>query len=292
MTGTFRTIVIGMCFLLVAAIPQFAAAAFLSDFTGNTQFFNPSAQSDGVVNFAVYETGDSDWTDDFGAAIDAAIGELSPPLGPGTVGNGIDEDALYVYFYQIVNTNPNTLPAGVGDSALNQLELTLPALLSSVTSAGFITDYVFDDPTGVGPDGATGPAGNARLGTLADTTPGPDDVAGDHSPSEKLSISSPGTPLIGFTFLASIEPDFVQETPFDLLEIVFNPINAIPTGSWSSVFFITSNLPPIYWEAELEDGGDTHGDIPVPNPEPGTFLMTLGALACGLIGVLGARRKS
>jgi hypothetical protein len=58
------------------------------------------------------------------------------------------------------------------------------------------------------------------------------------------------------------------------------------------VFFLTSNYSPIYWPEELEDGGQTQADIPVPNPEPGSVAMVIGAIMAGFAAMVSVNRKS
>lgn len=282
---SFKSLRLGFTVLIVTASAGIAQAAFLPGYSGNSQFINPHASSDGVVNFGVYANTDGDWTNDFGLPANTIqqLFELSP--GPSVIGNGIDSAANFVYFYQIVNTDPD--PAT--DATLKELEINLPEGTSLVTSAGYLDGHVFDDPTDAtlpaGPDGATGPTGNARLGTDPDTTPDPDDVDGDGAPSES------GVVLTGFAAIGgAINPNWAEEADPFTLQFIFVP-SVIPTGSYSSVFFLTSNVGPDYLPAQLEDTDDTNADIPVPNPELGTFAMTISAFACALGAVIAARRK-
>ncbi|HEX6960765.1 MAG TPA: hypothetical protein VF175_02780, partial [Lacipirellula sp.] len=249
---------------LLSGMGQHASAGFLSNYSGNSQFqFDGAATSDGIVNFAVYHNpGGGDWTDDFGLPA-GTIQQLFEPSGSGqSVGNGLDTTAEYVYFYQIVNTDPNTSD----ESELKSLELFLPGTTSMITSAGYLDDYVFDD------GGPTGPTGNARLGTFTDTTAA-DDVPGDATPSESGAVPS------GSGFVAhgsAVEPDNADEIGSSTIEFNFTAQVPIPPGGFSSVFFLTSFGAPIYHPELLEDGDNTHADIPIPNPEPSSVAMTLG----------------
>jgi hypothetical protein len=294
---------------LVTSLPLFAIllansafGAFLNEFTGNSQTIDPDAGSDGVVNFSVYENidnvnGTQDWTDDFGILVDAAIIPLSqenPGDNPTSSIGGLDTNATYVYFYQMVNTNPDTS----AESRLGQFELTLPGGIDTITSAGFITSRVFNDPTDRAdhpgsPDGATGPhlngpLNNARLGLEDDTTAAPDDEAGDGEPSEKGINLAEATP---FAFLVEADsPEFANYDGGNIVEFIWNP--DIASSLYSTIFFVTSNFAPKYFPVETEDGGQASGDAPVPTPEPASMAMTLGALICGCAAVFARRYTS
>jgi hypothetical protein len=282
---------LGVCLLFLASSAVAARAGFFLDapvasvppgFVGNTQFINPvllvNSGSDGVVNFGVYarSVGDADWTDDFGAAVDAAIG------------GGVDGTASFVYFYQVVNSDP--IPVlGAPDDALVQLDVFTPP--GTVTSAGDVAGFVFSDLTAAG--AGTGPAGNVRLGTAADVTAPPDDVFGDASPSEAGPFLSAAAPFVadGSALSPTSVTFLALQTQFDF---------AVPAGAYTSVLFFTSNFAPTHFIADLSDGGSTSGDIPsplgplttTPTPEPGTWAMTIGALAIGLTAVFMNRRKA
>jgi hypothetical protein len=280
--------------LAMCTVHASEAGFFLDSFSGNSQFLNPfdipNAGSDGIVNFAVYQraVGDADWTDDFGGAVDAAIG------------GSVDADASFVYMYQVVNTNPNPLD----ESILKTLDIFLPAgLATSVTSTGLVGGFVFDDPSVLG--GPTGPTTNARLGNLADVTPFPDDFPANGAPSETLAppgladaapfAADAGALPAGATSVGAFTLQFTFSIPFTPPAIpLVSPL------SYSSVMFFTSDRSPVYLAQHLNDGGDTTADIPsafgpltaIPTPEPTTIAMTLGAIAVGLVAAFAGSRKS
>jgi hypothetical protein len=248
------------------AVAQPIEAAYLSAFTGNSQSIygpptlTPNPSSDGVTNFAVYNTVDADWTDDFA---------FGGPVTYGFGGPGAGNSSSYVYFYQAVNTNP--LP--LSEDALEAMQVELPGGVASITGAGFIPDTVFLDITPVA-GGPTGPAGNARLGALLDVTAG-DDVPGNGAPSEML-VASPG-----FASLGATEPLFIttgaSSLSFDFISVAGG--STIPSGGWSSILFITSNNPPTYLPGSLQDFSSTNGDIPSPvAPEPSAFVLVWAGL--------------
>jgi hypothetical protein len=288
-----KSVTLVLSLMIVLCVCQFAQAAFLPAFTGNTQFIDPDASSDGVVNFAVYQNPGGDWTDDFPEVPVSAFKELFEVTpGPNGIGNGIDITAAFVYMYQVVNTDPDT----DDESVLKQLELFFPVVgATAVSSAGYIAGFVFDDPTDADldtvADGATGPASgaakNTRLGIEPNVTGGTDDEGGDHLPSES------GVALTGFAAIGgTIAPNNAEQSGLFRVQFLWDtPGTVIPTGAFSPVVFITSNLPPMYWIEQLEDGDDTVADIPIPNPEPRTIVMSLGVLVCGLVALARAKAK-
>jgi hypothetical protein len=275
---------IPICLTLAAsfALVQFATAAFLPDYTGNSQFVlgpglpNIPAQGDGVVNFAVYENDDDDLSEFAGFSPTSLI-----------LLSLVDETADYVYMYQIVNTNPDI--GGGGEGALVHLTIPLPYGVSSVTSVGYFDGYVFDDATpGGDPTGPTGFGGNTRLGGPEVTSPA-EDVPGDASPSFSGAVlDSP--PLVGS--LGATDPILA------LLDSTASPdaldfYVLLTPSSYTSVMFLTSNLPPVYKPPSTLHNSpyQTLADIPVPGPEPSTTVMGIGVLVCGLVGIVAAKRK-
>lgn len=252
---------------LAAASSAVAEAGFLSDFTGRTEFVVGNAASDGLVNFAVYENTDGDWTDDFvggsGGSFDLAVIHL------GGFSSAVDAAAKFVYFYQVVNTDP-TSP----DDPLDNLLVPFPPGGSSlVTSAGRVTGFVFDD-NGDDDGGAVGPSGNERLG---------DDMTGDDD-------ATPGDATPGLSGVVLASPFFVAHASAKdatgAAALVSNFLrfswSSLETGEFSSLVFITSGIEPRYDTGVLKDTGTTDGDIPAPVPEPGTLALLFAGAPLGL----------
>ncbi len=261
---------------VLSALSHPASAGWLTSLTGNTQMSdNPS--SDGIVNFAVYKPDTNNWVTELGLSGVATSLLLS---------NYIDVDAAYVFFYQVVNTDPNAVP---GDPDHDLHVLKLPNYSSSaLTSIGYLADTVFTDGAPVGP------AGNRFLGSEAPGDDKGDDVV-DGIPSESgvsgvgfASDSSAYNPISGvmdsgdsmarFTWDQVIIPGFG----------VFGD-GAIPTGGYSSVVFMTTDLDylPSYYKGNLRNGDPpSDGDLPRPNPEPGSLIL----MALGVPAAIAARR--
>jgi hypothetical protein len=287
-TGVLSTVI------ALVAVSQ-TQAAFLPLYSGNSQFLygpgavltqNPGA--DGAVNFSVFDnTGDPDWTNNFGAAFDAAV---TYSFGGGAAA----DSAKYVYFYQLVNTDPAHTainpPVGGTHDPLKGFQVQLTGGTASITGAGWVTNRVFTDPASGG--AATGPGANARLGFAPNVTPG-DDIPGTGVPSEF------GTTPSGFaTITAAIEPAFTsplsQAITFNFLP--FFGSSTIPLGGYSSILFITTNAPPVYLRGSVQDFSSTEADIPSPfsptvTPEPGTFVSLGGALVCGAVALMAYGKR-
>lgn len=259
--------------LALTALPNAADAGWEPGYNGNSQLVAPSARADGVINFAVYKTEDADWTDDFGAGFDAAVRTF---MGSTNVAVG-----SYIYFYQVVNTNPNN-----PESSLSNLYL---ASSGSLNAAGTVDGYLFTE--GSGPGSTVGPVGNQRLGAEN----GPNDSTVNGVPSNGT------TPPSGFVFnsgavnIGNYDDDdeaFPDNTPGDESDDIparkFSFSNTLAVDMYSSVAFLISPNAPKYGMGSLQDGGYTRGDVPVPSPEPGTFAL-LG-LGLPLLGWGYARR--
>ena len=244
---------------------------WIARLTGNTQM-SESANSDGIVNFAVYKPSTNNWVTELG------LGSVATSL---MLSGTIDLDAAYVFFYQVVNTDPNP-GSGGPDHDLHVLKLPNYSP-SAITSMGYLDDTVFTDGAPVGG------AGNRFLGSEAPGDDKGDDVL-DGVPSES------GVTGIGFvTDTAALNPltatidsgDNMAMFTWDQVIIpgfgMFGD-GAIPTGSYSSVVFMTTDLDyePGYQEGNLRNGDNpSDGDLPQPNPEPGSIVLL------GIAGVAG-----
>jgi len=258
-----------------------AKADFLPGFSGWTSMSlpSPAGGSDGLVNFTVYRNigGTGNWVTDLGL-----------PATPLLFSGPIDATARFVYFYQVVNTDPVQAPADLpGLNNLNSFAVRniLGPTGNVFTSGGFLAGTVFSDGAPVGP------AGNRAIGPepLLDPPGGPgqpDDVV-DGVPSFSGFVP-------GFTGpFAGTDPAFVfLENGAGFAE--FNFGTGIPLGGFSHVIFLTSNDIPVYMEGRMDDpgavAGPSNGDIPAPNPEPASMsLMGLGL--AGLLGYGWRKRK-
>lgn len=253
-----------------------AEAGWIARLTGNTQL-SDNPNSDGIVNFAVYRPDTSDWVTELG------LGSVVESL---LLSGTVDVDAAYVFFYQIVNTDPNVHPTEP-DHELHVLKVPNYSP-GALTSIGYLKDTVFTDGAPVGP------SGNRFLGSEAPGDDKGDDVV-DGVPSESgvtgigfASDSAAYDPLTG----SMNSGDHLARFTWDQVVIpgfgVFGD-GAIPTGSYSSVVFMTTDLDyePDYHKGNLRNGDPpSDGDLPRPNPEPGSLIL----LALGLPAAAVARR--
>ena len=256
-------------------------------FTGNSQFLVGDHQSDGLVNFGVYKATDTNWTDDF-----IAMGIPAAAVNYLT-NSGSANNALYVYMYQVVNTNP--VP-GIPEDPLEHLQIPL-TVGSVISGSGYITNTVFDDTTPLS-TGPTGPGGllSNRLGLLVGTAPSLGDANLDGVPSEVV-LTAPGLVAQG----AAIEPTGVTIDPFEI-QFDWTPkfVGSIPPSSWSSIVFFTSNNAPVYASSRVRDFGSTANELPTPagplgvspTPEPSNFVMFGGVLVCGIVASVTYRRQN
>lgn len=275
---------IGFSLALAVCSAQFVQAGFVPGFTGNSQMEHniggiDQPGSDGLVNFAVWDTSTGttgNWIFDFLTDYGVSFTELA--IIPGV--SGFEP---YVYLYQMVNTDP--LPAA--ESALSLLQVEA----GTFTAGGYLnmgaTGVGFNEAAGV-----TGPVGNPAIG--AATT---DPVPGNQIPGALGALSAvPFAILPGSETPTSVN-NLASESlyQFDFPDLsVFPPLTdhrVLPNG-FSTIVVLTANLAPTYLTGTIHDGKTTQGDIPSNTPEPGTFLMTLGALSCGIAVVLSAAKKS
>lgn len=248
---------------VIAGIPSSALAGFLSDHTGHAVFGLGDPRGDGHVSFAVYENSGGDWISALGLSGEGTVQQLIssyPVIG----------DAPYVYFYQIVNTDP--LPAGSGPD--RPLSGMVVRGAGTATSVGYLKDMVFND---VGTSDANlhieqGPVNgtNVSLGNPVSTPDTQDD--GAPSASGFQFAQNPFRPFVGGT--GAKRPDSGQFDCTDL-RFWFRNLSAhnlgdfsIAAGGHSSILFFTSNVAPTYQFSILEDSADTQADLPSPAPEP------------------------
>lgn len=226
--------------------------AFLSDFSGYSEFgagaFGEQCiLCDSSVNFAVWEKEGDTWTDDaIFEGID--LNYLS----------GVDPEAQYVYLYQVANTDP--ILSGLPEEQAEELNLSnIPLLEFSIsipgaqpndsdpyTSAGYLKDTVFADGEGsLSGENYSLDTPNPNIGNSLDT---PNDgvpfIKGKiptgfaHNPdaiepsSVKTDVLSHGTVSDNAPFIGK---DIIWEETADGL---------IEADETSSVFFLTSDLPP------------------------------------------------
>ncbi|PQO29798.1 hypothetical protein DTL21_27580 [Bremerella cremea] len=257
-----------VAFVAAVLSPLSVEAGFLPGFSGNSVMGMPGASGDATVSFSVYETTDSDWTNDFGVPFQSAITALG--------GTSLVSDASYVFFYQVVNTNPNP-------SANDPLSNFRVSSASEFNSFGTVNGFVFNDA-----DGAVGPTTNPSLGSSAS----PIDMVLDGVPSESGVVpsgsgfaangSAVGAPGITASYLSSVD-----ELRFTLPSVAPNAYTSILFATVSGNFTIP---PVVYGKGMSLDGVATYGDIPTPTPVPAGLAL----LFTGLPGVLGMffwRRK-
>jgi hypothetical protein len=248
----------------------------------------PCALCDSTVSSTAYYTlGDGDWTDD----PEIVARGLGNPAQPGLLPDGdpIDLDAEWVFFYEVVNTDPLTDPGF--DPNLEDFNVTKtdkngdPVLKQPYTSGGYYEQLMFEN---VSMDVAPLDIPNnweAEDIALGNAVPcDADEICIDPS---ALTLTSPNEP--------SISNNTVRGGAFytgALFDFDINQNGEIPPDAKSSILFLTTdeNRTSLVWaETESEGGDGAAGDVyGVKNvPEPGTIL---GLLAIGGLG-LGMKRK-
>lgn len=258
---------VGVTLLSLVALPGFAEAGFLSSFTGSTQM-SENGNSDGVVNFAVYATDATEggsWVAQLDLETKARFIGLS------------DTTAAFVFFYQVVNTNP----VGGADPTLVQLKITnngVPysstGFLASSAVVGISEGEVFQDV-----DGLVGPSDNVFIGKNG---PFADDPI-DGVPTQTAALASP----FHATHKDAVRP--LTATADDLAGFAGFSFT-LPSGAFSTILFLTSNMgPPGYGVGNLRDGDPTsNGDIPVHAPAP----MSAVLFGIGCLGLVYWKRKN
>jgi len=265
--------------LALAVVPTAANADWLSAYSGNTVFNTPTSapNGDGLVNFAVYHN------DDNFASFGVNGATIASLLTDGTnYGNPADSDnAGYVYFYQIVNTDPNA-----GESFLDTLDVPILGP-NSVRTAGSINGYVFTEGAA---NTNVGPTANQYLGSeLGNGPPGPGSPMNPGTTPTGVAEETGNLPLFQFdsndpTWSSGGLPDGTGYLSFSFFQT--------STGRFTSLVFITSDLAPVVREARLRDGVSNFGPVPVPSPEPATMgLIALGVSMFGGLGVVRRLRR-
>lgn len=274
---------IGLSLALVAGIAQASQAGFASAFVGNSQgevglgeIYPPNTQpeGDGLINFAVYindaSTPTGNWVTDLGIEANGMF--LNDLVGAGPV----DETAAYVYFYQLVNTNPD----GIADDVLSEMQIER----GQFDTGGYLTiggvPVLFNEAV----DGGTGPPANTAIGTA--TT---DPIPGNNVPGFSGGVLD-ATPFVADAS-AVIPDDWNRLSSFYEFEFPGSAIFGLDEDKYSTVVFMTSSLSPTYLLGRMKDGQTADGDVPSNTPEPGTFAMTAAALAIAA-GAVVARKKS
>lgn len=265
---------LGVTLLTLVALPAFAEAGFLSSFIGSTQM-SDNGNSDGVVNFAVYAndgTSSGDWRVQLGLGGD--VGGKAQFIGVS------DKTAAFVFFYQVVNTNPS----GGADPALVQLKVanngvpySSTGFLASSATLAVSEGEVFQDV-----DGLVGPQGNEFIGSNG---PFADDPI-DGVPTQTAALASP----FNATLAGAIRP--TTGTVDDLAGFAGFSFATLPlsSGGFSTILFLTSNMGPVgYGVGNLRDGDPTsNGDIPVHAPAP----MSAVLFGIGCLGLVYWKRKN
>ena len=267
--------------LLLAAPSAKAVNLAMDGFTGLSVFGNPCPLCDSLVNFAVYESTDSDWTDDpfFSAVTRTDLADLD-----GSWGASVDSGAKYVYMYQPVNM---TLDDNQLDNAINTFNISInPPSLPLITGAGYFGGVFIDE-----------------FGNTVDFNPDRDldhpdyqalayDVPNDHTPNRSTEgtqgLTTTTTPIFSPTTVrtGNLITNAIVNGGAPSQGVVFSYGGVgIPTGSSSSTIFLTSDQRPGYNWAETESAGGTGavGDVPAPVPVPaGAVLLGSGIAIAGL----------
>ncbi len=243
--------------LAVALLPAPAKAGFLTSFTGYTQMSDAPTATE-VVNFAVYQNLGGNWATQLGV----------------TASPGADLTAQYVYMYEVVNNGGAT--SRIGFFNVNSYD-------GAYTSSGFLSGTVFSDGS------AVGPAANRYLG------PNPGSMPPDDPVNNRPSVSGVSAP----TFVANgsaVNPSAsntggASNSDFATFGFLSGVTQTLTSGLFSSVLFLTSDIPPTYSEGQVlnfSNSQSSDGGIPTAAPEPATLAMWgLGTLGFAFV----ARRR-
>lgn len=270
--------------LAALAFPGAASADWMSGYTGNTQTgligSTEFSRGDGVINFAVYDNTDGS----FSAFLDSAAGggiktviqdNLLNKGAKGAFGTFNEfVNSQYIYFYQMVNTDPNPLGK---DNGLDGLFITQLGE-TAYTSGGWANGYTFVDSNG----NQVGLDGNRRLGPEGNDMDGAVDGTPSHSGETGVSFAA-NSSAQDFTKL-----ERGDTFPNPSIQPALQWVTDLATGDFSSIAFLGSNNGPVYRQGTTSDGQHSHGDVPVPTPEPGS--LALFGLALPLMGAGYVRR--
>ena len=256
--------------LAVALAPGAADADFMSPFCGNTRALGTlDVGIDGTVSFAVIDM-DVD-----------PVGNLPVALfEPGLRSDPFDDDARYVYLYQVVNDGPN--PTSIED-----LTVSLNTVQSDmITSWGHFARVSLSDAQGtVGQD--IGLGGN-QVNAFGDI----DNVA-----FAEPALANTGVTQPGFALLADLEaPLLVRVSDAGLVDTFkanSDPIYNYNTPNFRSTLVgFTTNAPPGFDTVNFQDGGgQAMGIAASPVPEPSVWVALLSMLPVFGWIVLRGRRK-
>ncbi len=261
-----------------------------SEFGLSDEFGGPvCANCDSVVNFATYANPEmGNWVDALGVR-DDLVGVGIPSPGMEVLDPNVDENAKWVFFYKIQNTNPL---GGVGIlenfnvTKENEKGLPVPGV-QPYNSAGYINGWTtndFDPTPGLDEPNDWQPA-LTEFKTIIELVNDDDGVEPDIAFGTLLDgpspISSPSVRNGQVSYTGAL---------FD-----FEGTGFIPVGEFSDLLVLTSNerYAGIVWaETESPGGFGAAADVagiknPVNVPEPGTVL---GLLAISGLG-FGLKRK-
>lgn len=238
-----------------------------------------SSSGDGTVSFAAYQSDTPLWTEAFGAAFEANVVFLADS------GTGATDE--FVYFYQVVNTDLLS-PEAVLRFFLVNLG---PQGAATVSSYGFVTNFVFSDG-----EGNVGPGGNDELGAPVLDDPNTPVDERDRIAGNNLATSLSGPGAVSFAADAGAhEPvsglietgglAFPTEDPVGFNDAVRFDLNLLPAGGYSSIFFITAHGTPTLRTAQVVDTQTTFNEVLSPTPVPaGLSLLLSGVASLGGIG--------
>ncbi len=250
----------------------------MDGYTGLSIFGNPCPLCDSLVNFAVYQNTDGDWTDDafFSAVTRTDLADVANLWGA---------TAKYVYMYQPVNI---VLDDPGLDNPIRDFNITIaPLNMPLISGAGYFGG-VFTDEAGNIVD--ANPDRDLDQPDVAGFVP---DIAGDRTPNrafeDTLGLSPTSTAIYAPQAVNNgnliSSPAVDGGTPHTGLIFDYGSAG-IPTGSSSTMVFFTSNLRPDYTWAETESAGGTGavGNVAAPIPVPaGAALLGSAVAAFGVV---------
>ena len=241
---------------VVATLAPAARAAIIDHLSGNhraTSENNSGFRT--TTNFAVFDLTGGQSGDTFGTGYDG----FDTNFLSGNASPGLDTSAKYLYLYEVVNDSI---------SSLSVEGFHLEFAENSVTSWGQ-WDFVFNDEDGVVQPGNPFGQNGASHMTVAPANVGVMDPS--FSPSQ-LGLDA---------------------SQVNWQDSFFTAIHSLASGEQSRIFGFTSNHAPTLWQPTLEECPNHFacGAVPIPAPEPSTYLLGLAAMASLISLLSGGRRR-
>ncbi len=265
--------------IIVLLMSVSANAALVDGFSGWTEM-SECDYCDSIVNFSVYENTDGDWTDD---PFFNVVGDVGFVNQYGT----FDNNAKYVYMYQLVNVNTS---GSINEQDIQKFSVASASI--NITSGGYFDNTVFHDGSDT-ISGVNWSLSNPNPGSF----PGDDYIdsvtgLGDGMPSAavstlNVSLAADASSQDSYSLYSNLGGCPSPTAPCNVMIYNF-PSNTHQiehlTDEYTSVLYMTSNIAPTYGfgETEAGQGSGADGEIPTVVPEPvSSVLFLIGGVTLG-----------